>query len=132
MTVATETTTRSEEKFRVTRSRRNVAWTGVGALAVVVVLALFPYIVYSGTTTIMVQAFIVLILASRWNLLAGYAGLVSVGQQVFVGLGAYFVLILAIHGTSPFAPAGRRDRLRCGGAAAVVAGVPAAQRLLRH
>jgi branched-chain amino acid transport system permease protein len=103
MTVATDTTTRSEEKFRVTRSRRNVAWTGAGALAVVVVLALFPYIVYSGTTAIMVQAFIVLTLASMWNLLAGYAGLVSVGQQVFVGLGAYFVLILAIHGTSPFA-----------------------------
>jgi branched-chain amino acid transport system permease protein len=103
MTVATDTTTRSEEEFRVTRSRRNVAWTGAGALAVVVVLAFFPYIVYSGTTTIMVQAFIVLTLASMWNLLAGYAGLVSVGQQVFVGFGAYFVLILAIHGTSPFA-----------------------------
>jgi len=103
MSVVTETTARSEEKYRVTRSRRNVAWTGLGALAVVVVLALFPYIVYSGTTTIMVQAFIVLTLASMWNLLAGYAGLVSVGQQAFVGLGAYFVLILAIHGTSPFA-----------------------------
>jgi len=103
MTVATDTTTRSEEEFRVTRSRRNVAWTGAGALAVVVVLAFFPYIVYSGTTTIMVQAFIVLTLASMWNLLAGYAGLVSVGHQAFVGLGAYFVLILAIHGTSPFA-----------------------------
>jgi ABC-type branched-subunit amino acid transport system permease subunit len=51
----------------------------------------------------MVQAFIVLTLATMWNLLAGYAGLVSVGQQAFVGLGAYFVLILAIHGTSPFA-----------------------------
>src|SRR5260370_42688789 len=38
-----------------------------------------------------------------WNVLAGYAGLVSVGQQAFVGLGPYFVLILAIHGTSPFA-----------------------------
>jgi ABC-type branched-subunit amino acid transport system permease subunit len=103
MSVATETTTRSAENIRVTRSRRNVAWTGVGALVVVVVLALFPYIVYSGTTTIMVQGFIVLTLASMWNLLAGYAGLVSVGQQAFVGLGAYFVLILAIHGTSPFA-----------------------------
>ena len=89
--------------FRVTRSRRNVAWTGAGALIVVVVLALFPYIVYSGTTTILLQAFIVLTLASMWNLLAGYAGLVSVGQQAFVGLGAYFVLFLAIHGTSPFA-----------------------------
>jgi branched-chain amino acid transport system permease protein len=89
--------------FRVTRSNRNVAWTGAGALIVVVVLALFPYIVYSGTTSLLVQAFIVLTLACMWNLLAGYAGLVSVGQQAFVGLGAYFVLILAIHGTSPFA-----------------------------
>ena len=57
---------------------------------------------YSGTTAILVQAFIVLTLASMWNLLAGYAGLVSVGQQAFVGLGAYFVLILALHGFSLF------------------------------
>jgi branched-chain amino acid transport system permease protein len=103
MSVVTETPVRPGEEFRVTRSRRNVAWTGAGALIVVVVLALFPYLVYSGTTAVMVQAFILLILASMWNLLAGYAGLVSVGQQVFVGLGAYFVLILAIDGTSPFA-----------------------------
>jgi branched-chain amino acid transport system permease protein len=103
MSLVTEATARPAETFRVTRSRRNVAWTGAGALIVVAVLAYFPYIVYSGTTTILVQAFIVLTLASMWNLLAGYAGLVSVGQQAFVGLGAYFVLILAIHGTSPFA-----------------------------
>jgi ABC-type branched-subunit amino acid transport system permease subunit len=103
VSLATDTTTRPAETFRVTRSRRNVAWTGAGALIVVVALWLFPYIVYSGTTAILVQAFIVLTMASMWNLLAGYAGLVSVGQQAFVGLGAYFVLILAIHGTSPFA-----------------------------
>src|SRR5215472_15552757 len=103
VSLATETTARSAEKFRVTRSQRNVAWTAAVALIVVVVFAMFPYIVYSGTTAILVQAFIVLTLASMWNLLAGYAGLVSVGQQVFVGLGAYFVLILAINGTSPFA-----------------------------
>src|SRR6185295_17955624 len=102
MSVVTDTPARSEENFRVTRSRRNVAWTGAGALIVVVVLALFPYIVYSGTTSLMVQAFIVITLASMWNLLAGYAGLVSVGQQAFVGLGAYFVLILAQHSLSPF------------------------------
>jgi len=103
VSLVTEATARPAENFRVTRSRRNVAWTGAGALVVVVVLAMFPYIVYSGTTAILVQAFIVLTLASMWNLLAGYAGLVSVGQQAFVGLGAYFVLILALHGTSPFA-----------------------------
>src|ERR1700759_322683 len=102
MSVVTDTPARSEENFRVTRSRRNVAWTGAGAMIVVVVMALFPYIVYYGTSTLMVQAFIVVILASMWNLLAGYAGLVSVGQQAFVGLGAYFVLVLAPHSLSPF------------------------------
>lgn len=103
MSAIAEVTSPPVGDFRVTRSRRNVAWTGAGALVVVVVLALFPYLVYSGTTAILVQAFIVFTLASMWNLLAGYAGLVSVGQQAFVGLGAYFVLILAIHGISPFA-----------------------------
>ena len=103
MSLVTEPTARRAGSFRVTRSQRNVAWTGAGALVVVVVFAFLPYVVYSGTTSILVQAFIVLTLASMWNLLAGYAGLVSVGQQAFVGLGAYFVLILALHGISPFA-----------------------------
>jgi len=41
-------------------------------------------------------------LASLWNLLAGYAGLVSVGQQAYVGLGAYTLFALAIlAGISP-------------------------------
>jgi ABC-type branched-subunit amino acid transport system permease subunit len=102
VSLATETAARPASRFRVTRSQRNVAWTGLVALIVVVVFAILPYIVYSSTTSILVQAFIVLTLASMWNLLAGYAGLVSVGQQAFVGLGAYFVLILAIHGTEPF------------------------------
>jgi ABC-type branched-subunit amino acid transport system permease subunit len=103
VSVATRAKTRAAEGFRVTRSQRNVIWTGAAALVVVVVLALAPFEVYSGTTAILVQGFIVLTLASMWNLLAGYAGLVSVGQQGFVGLGAYFVLILALQGMSPFA-----------------------------
>jgi branched-chain amino acid transport system permease protein len=103
MSLITQTAYEPGADIKVARSQRNVAWTGGVALILVLVLAYFPYLVYAGTTTIMVQAFIVLTLASMWNLLAGYAGLVSVGQQVFVGLGAYFVLILAIHGLSPFA-----------------------------
>jgi branched-chain amino acid transport system permease protein len=35
-----------------------------------------------------------LALAQLWNLLAGYAGLVSVGQQAFVGLGGYALFYL--------------------------------------
>ena len=36
-----------------------------------------------------------LALAQLWNLLAGYAGLVSVGQQAWIGLGAYSLLVFS-------------------------------------
>jgi branched-chain amino acid transport system permease protein len=104
MTVSETASTRSEDKpLKVTRSRRNVAWSGIGALAVIVVLFLFPLYIGSGTLGILIQGLIILTLASMWNLLAGYAGLVSVGQQAFFGLGAYFVLIPAMHGITPWA-----------------------------
>ena len=103
MTETAESRLRSGEDLKVTRSRRNVLWSGIGALVVLVVLFGFPYYVGPGTTGIMVQGLIVLTLASMWNLLAGYAGLVSVGQQAFLGLGAYFVLIPAMHGVTPWA-----------------------------
>jgi len=44
------------------------------------------------------QIYTYVALASLWNLLAGYAGLVSVGQQAYVGLGAYLLFALAILG----------------------------------
>jgi branched-chain amino acid transport system permease protein len=87
---------------RVTRSRRSLGWLGLGGVGLVAVLAYLPYLVYSGTTDTLVNAFILVTLASMWNLLAGYAGLVSVGQQAFIGLGAYLVLIFAQRGLDPF------------------------------
>ena len=92
----------SQRPVRVTRSRRRTAWLALVAVAVVAVFAYLPYLVYSGTTNLLVNVFILMTMAIMWNLLAGYAGLVSVGQQAFIGLGAYFVLILAMHGTNPF------------------------------
>ncbi|MGE5291903.1 MAG: branched-chain amino acid ABC transporter permease [Micromonosporaceae bacterium] len=92
-----------QQPVRVTRSRRPLAWTGLAAVAVVAILIYLPYAVYSGTTDLMVNVFILVTLASMWNLLAGYAGLVSVGQQAFIGVGAYSVLFLAQHGVNPFA-----------------------------
>jgi branched-chain amino acid transport system permease protein len=94
---------RDGEIPRVTRSRRNTLWSGIGALVVVVVFASLPYTTQPGVWAILTQGLIILTLASMWNLLAGYAGLVSVGQQVFLGLGAYFILIPNMHGVSAFA-----------------------------
>ena len=39
-----------------------------------------------------------LVLAQFWNLLAGYGGLVSIGQQAFVGIGAYTLFAVVILG----------------------------------
>ncbi len=92
-----------EAGVRVTRSRRSALWPGIAIVVIVVILGYLPYLAHSGTTSLLVQFFAVLTMASMWNLLAGYAGLVSVGQQAFVGLGSYFVLIAAQRGLSPFA-----------------------------
>src|SRR6266704_3386615 len=97
--------TAPERQVRVTRSRRSTLWAGIAAIVAVAVLGYLPYLVYSGTTNLLVQFFMLLVMATMWNLLAGYAGLVSVGQQAFIGLGAYFVLILAVGGgTGTFLP----------------------------
>ncbi len=87
---------------RVTRSRRSTVWVAAVAVVLVAVLAYLPYLVYSGTTSLLVNVFILMIMASMWNLLAGYAGLVSVGQQGFVGIGAYAVVVFAQHGVDVF------------------------------
>jgi branched-chain amino acid transport system permease protein len=36
-------------------------------------------------------------LASMWNLLAGYSGLISLGQQMFIGLGGYAVAVFSMY-----------------------------------
>ncbi len=64
--------------------------------AVVLGLAAAPYWADRDGIRLLGEFFAYAALASLWNLLAGYAGLVSVGQQAFVGLGGYVMVTLAI------------------------------------
>jgi branched-chain amino acid transport system permease protein len=64
--------------------------------AAFVVLALAPFWGDRQTLRLLAEIFTFVALASLWNLLAGYAGLVSVGQQAFVGLGGYLLFALVI------------------------------------
>lgn len=78
---------------RVTRGGRSGA-VSLAAVAVAFAgLASLPYAVQPGITTNLVTLFYLVTLASMWNLLAGYAGMVSVGQQAFIGLGAYLLFV---------------------------------------
>jgi branched-chain amino acid transport system permease protein len=71
-------------------------------LAAVVVLALAPFFLGAGLVDRLTALFVYVILAAMWNALAGFGGLVSVGQQVFFGVGAYFTIRLADAGLDPF------------------------------
>ena len=65
-------------------------------LLLVLALAAAPYWGERQTLRLLTEVFSYVALASLWNLLAGYAGLVSVGQQAFVGIGGYTLYLCAL------------------------------------
>jgi branched-chain amino acid transport system permease protein len=72
-------------------------------VALLAVLASLPAWSDAAVMRILVEFIALLVLAQMWNLLAGYAGLVSIGQQAFVGLGGYALIVLADDvGVNPF------------------------------
>jgi branched-chain amino acid transport system permease protein len=77
-----------------TPASRSIALAGIALLALLVVLPAF-----AGRDALndLIFVFTMLALAQYWNLLAGFAGLVSVGQQAFVGLGGYLLFALTVH-----------------------------------
>jgi branched-chain amino acid transport system permease protein len=88
--------------MRVERStaagRVGLALLGLGFA----VLLSLPAWVGGGTMRLVVEISYYLALAEAWNLLAGYAGLVSIGQQAYVGLGGYaFLCLTALLGLPP-------------------------------
>ena len=83
----------------VSSGDRALMWAGAAIALVLLALPLFgSALIVDKLTLLMVY----IILAVMWNLLAGYAGLVSVGQQAFIGLSGYFVLRLVEAGMPPF------------------------------
>jgi len=71
--------------------------------AVIIGIALLVAVmlpVFAGRDLIqnLIFLFYMMALAQCWNLLAGYAGLISVGQQAFVGLGGYLLFALTLPG----------------------------------
>jgi branched-chain amino acid transport system permease protein len=93
----------NEGEIRVERQTRASRLALPVAIAVVVAAATLPL---WGTSNMMKTGvtFLTLVaLAQMWNLLAGYAGLMSVGQQAFIGIGAYALWWLANEqGVNPY------------------------------
>jgi branched-chain amino acid transport system permease protein len=80
----------------------SVTFTG-GLAGLVVLLAFAPVVLGENTQNNLIQLYFLVILAAMWNALAGYGGLVSVGQQGFIGIGAYAAVFLSLqHSLNPY------------------------------
>ena len=80
----------------ITRSTPASRAAVIVALVLFAVLLAAPWWGATSTLRLLGEFMVYLALASLWNLLAGYTGLVSVGQQAFVGLGGYVLVALAM------------------------------------
>jgi len=94
--------------------------------AALLILALLPLLGSNGDRQLGLEFAATLTLATLWNLLAGYAGVVSIGQQAFVGLGGYLLFALVVFAGVPALAAVPLAALGCG-----IAAIPAARLLFR-
>lgn len=83
-------------------------WTRVSVAAtlsvalLVALLAFVPAVLGANAVDKLTTLYVYVILAAMWNALAGYAGLVSVGQQAFFGIGAYAAVKLSSYGVGVY------------------------------
>jgi len=86
--------------IRGTAASQAALWLGIALAALA---ASMPWWAESSWMREFVEIACYFIFAMMWNLLAGYGGMVSIGQQAFFGLGGYVMLMLGnFAGINPF------------------------------
>ena len=88
--------------MKVARWNRTSKLFTAGTAVAAVVLAAVPLVFESDVVQKMTTLLILVLLAVMWNALAGYGGLLSVGQQAFIGIGAYGTVYFAGLGVTPY------------------------------
>jgi branched-chain amino acid transport system permease protein len=89
--------------FTVLRTSRSSQAALLGGCLIAAAAAAMPWWGESSWMREFNQIACYFIFASMWNLLAGYGGMVSIGQQAYLGFGGYAMLILAnLCGVNPF------------------------------
>ncbi|NTT88049.1 branched-chain amino acid ABC transporter permease [Tabrizicola fusiformis] len=90
---------------KVTVRRQTASGRVALTLFVIALIALvaMPWWAKTGTIRMILELCCYIAVAQMWNMLAGYAGLVSVGQQAFMGAAGYAMFVLAqTFGVNPF------------------------------
>jgi branched-chain amino acid transport system permease protein len=91
-------------QMHVTRRTRLSTVALILMVPILIALITAPWWAGRSELRLMGEIALYMSLATLWNLLAGYAGLVSVGQQAYVGLGGYlFFALTMLAGIDPYA-----------------------------
>ena len=80
---------------KVTRWTRTSRFGTPAVSLLFVILFALPFMTALSNIRAVTDLLIFIILGSMWNLMAGYGGMESVGQQAYIGLGAYGLVVLA-------------------------------------
>ena len=91
----------SAQTYSVSRDSQSAKVAAVLGVIVLIVLIAAPWWAGRADMRLMGEMFLYLSLACLWNLMAGYAGLVSVGQQAYVGFGGYMLFALTMFAGLP-------------------------------
>ena len=81
---------------QITRGTTASKVAAVLAVGLAAILLGAPWWGTTATLRLVGEMMVYIALASLWNLLAGYTGLVSVGQQAYVGLGIYTTVSVSV------------------------------------
>jgi branched-chain amino acid transport system permease protein len=91
------------KQMRVQRATTSSRIAMTIGLFLLLALVAMPWWATSGNIRWAIELCCYIAIAQMWNLLAGYAGLVSVGQQAFIGVAGYMLFVLAQNfGVNPF------------------------------
>ncbi|MFY0681521.1 MAG: branched-chain amino acid ABC transporter permease [Thalassovita sp.] len=114
------------QDYSVTRSSNAARVAALLGTLILITLIAAPWWAGRADMRLLGELFLYLALASLWNLMAGYAGLVSVGQQAFVGFGGYMLFALTMFaGLHPIAA------IACAGILGALVSVPVAVLIFR-
>jgi len=112
--------------FSVEQNTRAAQIAAVAALVLVVILASLPLWGSRAVMLTVMELFWFIALTQMWNLLAGYSGLLSIGQQAYLGVGAYTLVVMSMRlGIHPLLA------VLCAGPVAAVVGWLASKVLFR-
>lgn len=88
--------------LKVTRTGPTARLTAGLLVVTALIIAASPWIFGVGASGRAVALLVYVLLAVMWNALAGFAGLVSIGQTLFFGSAAYATIRLADAGIDPY------------------------------